>query len=60
MTDKEFSEFGNLVVYTFFALIAGIVLWRISVAMQKRKARPKPGKYFDNKYREHWDDKRKL
>lgn len=58
MTEKEILDFSKIVAYAFGVLIAGIVVWRISVRMQKNRSIPKPGKFFDNKYRKHWDKKR--
>jgi len=54
----KISDFGELILYAFLALIAGIILWRISVAVQRSKSQPKSGKYFNNKFRDHWDKKR--
>ena len=58
MTDQEVLDFSKVAAYTFGVLIAGIILWRISVRMSKNRAKPKAGKYFDNKYRKHWDKQR--
>ena len=41
--------------YAFFVLIAGMVLWRVSAAMHKRKAKPKAGRYFDTTKRDRWN-----
>lgn len=54
----KMSDFGELILYAFFVLIAGIALWRISIMIQRSKSQPKAGKYFRNKFRDHIDKKR--
>jgi len=53
--NDEIFELINLVIYAFFILIAGLVLWRIAAAFQKKKAKPKSGRYFNKKHKDHWN-----
>ena len=55
---QKISDFGEVILYAFLALIAGFVLWRISVGIQRSKSTPKSGKYFRNNFKDHWDKKR--
>jgi len=51
-------EYMELLVQVFIVLVAGIVLWRLMVAFQRRKtAKRRQSSYFDNVYSKHWKKK---
>lgn len=47
----------TLVMYAFFVLIAGLLLWRLSAYFAKSKRRPKGSSYFKSDMRDKWNNR---
>lgn len=55
---SDTSSYVNLAVQTVAVLIGGIVLWRISVVMHKKKlAQRSRNQFFDTPYSKGWKRK---
>ena len=55
---SEMSSYISLAIQATAVIIGGIVLWRISVAMHKRKlAQRNRNQYFDTPYSKGWKRK---
>ncbi len=55
---SDVSTYVNLAIQAVAVLIGGIVLWRISVVMHKRKVESRSRKqFFETKYSEGWKRK---
>jgi len=56
---SEVSTYINLSIQTAAVLIGGIMLWRISVSLHKRKrAQRMRNSYFDTPYSKGWKRKK--
>lgn len=57
---SEVSSYSSLAIQTVAVIIGGIVLWRISVVMHKRKlAKRSRNDYFETPYSIGWKSRRK-
>ncbi len=55
---SEVSTYVNLAIQAIAVLIGGIVLWRISAVMHKKKVQERSRKqFFETKYSEGWKRK---
>ena len=55
---SEVSAYVNLAIQAVVVLIGGIILWRISVVMHKRKVEERSRKqFFETKYSKGWKRK---
>lgn len=48
---------SHLMLRSFFVLVAGLVIWRISSAYGKPKPIRERRKFMDSKYQDHWRKK---
>lgn len=52
---NEFSQYTTLIVQTVVVLVAGIVLWRLSNYIHKRKKQERDrNKFFETRYSKGW------
>jgi len=55
---SEVSTYVNLAIQAIAVLIGGIVLWRISVVLHKKKVQERSRKqFFETKYSKGWKRK---
>ena len=47
----------NLMLKVMLILIAGIIIWRVIIIINKRNSAPKGGKYFQRKYSDKWKNR---
>lgn len=56
---SEMSIYVNIAIQAVAVLVGGIVLWRISIAIHKRKkAQRQRNPYFESPYSEGWKRKK--
>ncbi len=57
---SEVASYSSLAIQTIAVIIGGIVLWRISVVMHKRKlAKRSRNDYFETPYSKGWRNRGK-
>ena len=55
---SELSVYTNLGVQTIAVIIGGIIIWRVSITMLRKKQKQRSDKsYFETKYGESWKRK---
>jgi len=47
----------NLMLKVMLILVAGIIIWRVIIMMNKKNSKPKGGKYFQRKYSDKWKNR---
>jgi flagellar biosynthesis/type III secretory pathway M-ring protein FliF/YscJ len=47
----------NLMLKVMLILVAGIIIWRVIIIMNKKNSKPKGGKYFQRKYSDKWKNR---
>lgn len=53
-TASDLPSMTRLMAQSFFVLLAGLVIWRISAAYGKPKQIRKRKRFMDSKYQDHW------
>ena len=53
--DEQILSFMKLIGYAILVLVAGMILWRLSVAFSRKKRKPQGGNYFRSKFKDHWE-----
>jgi hypothetical protein len=51
---SDLPAMTRLMAQSFFVLLAGIVIWRVSVAFGKPKQISNRKKFVRSKYKDHW------
>lgn len=51
---SDLPSMTRLMAQTFFVLLAGLVIWRISAVYGKPKEIRKRKRFMDSKYQDHW------
>jgi len=47
----------NLMLKVMLILVAGIIIWRVIIMINKKNSKPKGGKYFQRKYSDKWKNR---
>jgi flagellar biosynthesis/type III secretory pathway M-ring protein FliF/YscJ len=47
----------NLMLKVMLILVAGIIIWRVIIMVNKKNSKPKGGKYFQRKYSDKWKNR---
>lgn len=51
---SDLPSMTRLMAQSFFVLLAGLVIWRISAAYGKPKQLRERKRFMDSKYKDHW------
>lgn len=51
---SDLPSMTRLMAQSFFVLLAGLVIWRISAAYGKPKQIRKRRRFMESKYQDHW------
>lgn len=51
---SDLPSMTRLMAQSFFVLLAGLVIWRISAAYGKPKQIRKRKRFMESKYQDHW------